>query len=240
MQGIINATVLAIALAFVVPGYIIGTVRSLFLTGRRSIKPEAQVFEALGLSAVNLVICYPIVAYLVERAGPSTWLAHMSWLVVLIAIPVLAGVCLGTAARNGWAQSLLHQVGLAPVHAMPTAWDWKFAQCQPSWVLVTLTDGTKFAGYCGAGSFMSSEPSERDLYIEAAFDVADDNQWHQKRSGVYISHGQISTIECWAVTQSKENIDNVETSAKPPICKHRVGEQGLSASNDTVGIPDAA
>ena len=29
----------------------------------------------------------------------------------------------------------------------------------PQWVLVTLKDGTRFAGFCGTGSFMSSDPA---------------------------------------------------------------------------------
>jgi hypothetical protein len=45
MQGLINDGTLAIALAFIVPGYIIGTIRAQFLAGRRPQKIEQQVLE---------------------------------------------------------------------------------------------------------------------------------------------------------------------------------------------------
>ncbi len=31
---------------------------------------------------------------------------------------------------------------------------------QASWVLVTLKDGTRFAGFCGSASFISPDPQE--------------------------------------------------------------------------------
>ena len=47
---------------------------------------------------------------------------------------------------------------LYTVHVMPTAWDWKIGDMTEQWVLVTLKDGTRFAGLCGSDSFISSDP----------------------------------------------------------------------------------
>ena len=55
---------------------------------------------------------------------------------------------------------------------MPTAWDWKFGDTSAQWVLVTLNDDTKFAGYLGLRSFISSDPGERDIYIERIYDLS--------------------------------------------------------------------
>jgi hypothetical protein len=43
VQGLVNATTVAIALAFIVPGYVMAGARSLFLTGRETAKTEARV-----------------------------------------------------------------------------------------------------------------------------------------------------------------------------------------------------
>ena len=66
------------------------------------------------------------------------------------------------------------------------------------WVLVTLKDGTRFAGFCGDESFMSSDPSERDIYIQWTYDIDDQNNWSSRgENGVLIAAGEVQTIEFW-------------------------------------------
>lgn len=66
------------------------------------------------------------------------------------------------------------------------------------WVLVTLKNGTRFAGFCGTDSFMSSEPAERDLYIQWVYDLDDEDNWQPRgETGLLIAGGEISTIEFW-------------------------------------------
>lgn len=48
---------------------------------------------------------------------------------------------------------------------------------EPHWILVTFKDSTRVAGYCGRESFISSDPSERDIYIERVYDVDDNGTW---------------------------------------------------------------
>jgi hypothetical protein len=201
MQGLVNATTVAIALAFIVPGYIMATVRSLFLTGRQTAKVEGQVLEALTLSALNLAICYPIAAPLIDGVGLSSWGAHLPWVLIFLVVPAALGAVTGVAAQRNWVGRMGQRFGLSPVHAMPTAWDWKFGLREEVWTLVTLKDGTVFAGYCGARSFMSSDPSERDLYVQEVFELDANKTWNPKGSGLYVAHGQISTIEFWPVSR---------------------------------------
>ena len=81
---------------------------------------------------------------------------------------------------------------------MPTAWDWKFSSMDSQWVLVTLKDDTRFAGYCGPDSFMSSDPIERDIYVQLVYDIDDENNWIPRGdNGVLITSGQVKTIEFW-------------------------------------------
>ena len=66
------------------------------------------------------------------------------------------------------------------------------------WVLVTLKDGTRFAGFCGSESFMSSDPTERDIYIQRIYDIDDENKWSPRGdNGVLIAAGEVQTIEFW-------------------------------------------
>ena len=64
------------------------------------------------------------------------------------------------------------------------------------WVLVTLKDGTRFAGFCGPDSFISSDPAERDLYIQWVYDLDDEDGWRSRgETGLLVAGGEISTIE---------------------------------------------
>ena len=58
----------------------------------------------------------------------------------------------------------------------------------PQWVLVTLKDGTRFAGYCGPQSFITSDPAERDMYIEQIYDLDADHQWVSVGKKEVLSH----------------------------------------------------
>ena len=78
------------------------------------------------------------------------------------------------------------------------------------WVLVTLKDGTEYAGYCDSQSFFSSESEERDIYIEHVYNLNDDNTWELiPGKSVLITGGEVKTIEFW---QRKEETRSDEIS----------------------------
>jgi hypothetical protein len=53
------------------------------------------------------------------------------------------------------------------------------------------------AGEFGKNSFASSEPSERDLYLERVYQFSEDNPWQPvaKTSGILIKAEEIRYIE---------------------------------------------
>jgi uncharacterized protein DUF6338 len=155
------------------------------------------------------------VAPLIDGVGQSGWAAHLPWVLVFLVIPALLGVLAGIAAQRNWVGRLGHRFGLSPVHAMPTAWDWKFGLREEVWTLVTLKDGTVFGGYCGSASFMSSDPAERDLHVQEVFELDENNTWRPKLSGLYVAHGQISTIEFWPVNRGDDENDEGKAGQRP-------------------------
>lgn len=90
----------------------------------------------------------------------------------------------------------MQRFGMRAVHVLPTAWDWKFGALAPSWVTVTMKDGSRVSGFVGPSSFASSDPRERDLYIEQVWVVDAANNWTRHADwGVLIPHGEIRCIE---------------------------------------------
>ena len=113
----------------------------------------------------------------------------------LVAIAV--GVALGLVAQRGFACRVANKFALDTL--IPTAWDWKFSAAEEQWVLVTLKDGTRFGGFLGSKSFVSSDPGERDVYIEKVFSLEEeDHNWKDVGpKSVLITAGEIKTIEFW-------------------------------------------
>lgn len=183
-------------LLFLVPGFIVLFVRSQFVTGRSPAR-STTVLSYLIVSIIYYALALPFIGFVLseETRGVGQVLA---WFALIVIGPAILGLALGVNVQKDWLRRALQWCRLNPVHVVPTAWDWKFGGMTPQWVLVTLKDGTRFAGFCGSESFMSSDPAERDIYIERIYDVDYENNWNPRgENGVLISAGEIQTIEFW-------------------------------------------
>lgn len=161
------------ALTLVVPGLIILFMRGQFLTGRAGRHADAML-SYFTVSAIYLTVTLPVFSWAALRDDVA---AGLAWAVLLFAGPALFGVALGVNARKNYGRRLLRWIGLNPVYPVPAAWDWKFGDTAGSYVIVTLTDGRTICGYCGEASFASSDPAERDVYVEKVYELADDSTW---------------------------------------------------------------
>jgi hypothetical protein len=185
----------ALILMLVVPGLIATFVRAQFITGKTTSHADAAL-SYLVLSVIYYAVVLPALTSLFP-SGLASFRSTWAWFLVLFVGPAFLGLLLGIEAQKQLTRRFLQWCCLNPVHVMPTAWDWKFATAPEQWLLVVLKDGTQFAGYWGGQSFGSSDPKERDLYIERVYDIDDDNNWHPRENGVLIASGEIRTIEFW-------------------------------------------
>ena len=118
-------------------------------------------------------------------------------LITTLVIPAGLGLLLGLDAQRAWTRNILKKRGVHLSHPIDAAWDWRLGQ-EECWVHVKLKDGTKWAGHLGQGSFSSTDPTERDLYIEDVYDTGqDDANWTPRGTGLWIAHGEIQSIEFW-------------------------------------------
>ena len=194
-------------LIFLVPGIIIIFVRSKFVTGRNKPHTE-QVITYLVLSIIYYAFVLPFVDIVLSM--PDTWYKKLpAWFALIFVGPAVFGVLLGLDVQKNLFRRFLQRFGLNTVHVIPTAWDWKFSTMPDQWVLVTLKDGTRFCGLCSERSFMSSDPAERDIYIEMIYDIDDCNKWTPRgENGVLITAGEVQTIEFWPYTPEKDDPDD--------------------------------
>lgn len=185
-------------LALFAPGLVVLFVRSQFVTGRRPPHSEA-LLSYLIVSVIYYALTFPFVDFALS-IHESFYCKVLAWFTLIFIGPVLLGLILGLNIQKDLFRRLLRRGGLHPIHAIPTAWDWKFGRMREEWVLVTLKDGTRFAGLCGQESFISSDPTERDIYIQENYEVDDQNTWTRRENGVLIASNEIQTIEFWPYT----------------------------------------
>lgn len=185
---------------FTVPGLIAIFFRSQFLTGRNPKHSEA----ILSYFAVSLVYYGTVISFITMFSGlaDTIWNSIIGRLVVFFIIPSVLGILLGLNAQKGWVRNILKIIKINAVHAQPTSWDWKFSSRKDYWILVTLKDSNQCGGYFGDKSFVSSEPDERDLYIEKVYSLDDNGDWLDVGpKAVWIVPSEIKTIEFWPIEE---------------------------------------
>lgn len=185
---------LGLVLVFLVPGLVALYARSQFLTGRQlDIKEAGPVY--LILTLVYYGLAFPFVQYVVYLDGNGWWRASM-WMLLFGLGPFIFGSLLGIAAYYAMVKRIASYLGISLVHPIPTAWDYKLSQSEENYVFVTLKDGTKFAGLFGRNSFASTDPGDRDLYLERIFDWHENEPWEARiGNGVWLTGSEISSIE---------------------------------------------
>ena len=165
--------------ALIVPGVIITDVRAQFISGKIE-KIRNSILAYLTLTIIYYGIIGPLIDYIIS-IGYGLFKFFLWWCIIIIG-PAIFGVVLGLSAQYGWGRWLAAKWRLRVVHATPTSWDWRFASCtNPRFVVVTLADGSTVAGIFGTNSFASTEPTERDLYIQEIMDISDDGQWAYRK-----------------------------------------------------------
>lgn len=186
---------LYLILGFLVPGLVVLFVRSQFVTGRRPSHSES-VLSYLTISVIYYALALPLLHLALSTRG--AWQAPLAWFSLILVGPAGLGLLLGLNVQKDWLRRILQRWHINVVHSIPTAWDWKFGRSGYEWVLVTLKNGTRFGGFCGPESFMSSDPKERDLYIQWIHEIDDEGRWspHAER-GLFIAAGEVRTIEFW-------------------------------------------
>ena len=204
---------LLLTLALIVPGFIIHCVFS-FFSPRRIETKEVLLLRFLTFGTLNLIVCLPIIYLIATQSDIENvakhsvhtilksdvrkyiWLAAY-FLVVTFVSPTILGLVIAAIDKYDWFKKLAGRLGLHAMHSIPTAWDYKFHQiCQSGgrWITVALKDDRVVTGFFGSRSFASSDPAERDLYIQSTVD-AETMEYIDRSDGILIKYDDIRSIE---------------------------------------------
>jgi hypothetical protein len=169
----------------VIPGFVYQGVRTRF----RGPTPEdrelgVRVLRALAGSAM-LAFAYTIVL------GPvvQVWFTHprdalhniraaaASVIVLVFAVPAAAAVAVHVRTVSKICPGLALREKFRVYNPTPTAWDFASSRVGPGYVRVLTKDGRWVGGYAGPGSFFTSYPEDREIFVEQAWAMDDDGEF---------------------------------------------------------------
>ena len=192
----VNAVLLAIA--FLVPGFLLSAVLAMYFP-RRSRAASSLTLQYLLLSCLNHGFWSWLIVLMIHGRWITYHPARTAALVcmILFVSPIVMGVVLGRLGSHEVVQRALSAIGFMIYRFIPTAWDYRFMEETPAWLIVTLKDGSRIFGFYGDHSFAGDEAEERDLFIEAVFTPQDAGPWQPvpDTAGILIRASEIATVE---------------------------------------------
>lgn len=196
MEHIYNVNALIILIIFFIPGYLISATREQFIIERSHLNSHEFIFKIIQYSLLNYAILSGAIYYFINTPSTDLIITILQIMTTLFITPLILGILLGIATQKEWCYKLFRKFNLKPTHITPSAWDWKFKHLSPTHMLVTLKDDTRYAGWFSVNSFASSDPNQRDLYIEKVYDITANNSWLDRGDdSVLICANEIKTIE---------------------------------------------
>ncbi len=184
--------------AFLVPGFLFYWTLSIFIPSREQ-DTRYQFLKFLTFSCINFAVWSWLIYFIfkVTFFGENPGITAFIWFFIILISPFSLGILFAKLHQKEIIRKFLQYYGFSSVHPIPTAWDYKFIKTEPVFVLITLKDDSKVAGFFGPNSFSSSVPAERDIYLEEIFEINEDNVWKKipNNNGIFVSGSEIKTIE---------------------------------------------
>ena len=183
---------------FLVPGFIIDDIVNAFCTSKKR-DTNIAILRYLMFSVIHVAIWSWAYASILIDAPVKA--ANVNWVYMFLLTVVgafLTGTMLGLLTKEQFLQKLFAKLGIMVAGTIPTAWDNKFSTTEAvRWVIVYLACGRTVYGRLGRGSCASSDPDERDIYLNRVYTIDENNHWIEqpKTDGMLISKAEIRYIE---------------------------------------------
>ena len=181
---------------FVLPGFIINSIIDCMNPPKKH-NDGIFLLKCIGFSLVSCAV-WSWLYKLVLQCSCLSILWHWIFLVIISIVgSSVIGILIAVVKQFQIIDRILSKVKVNTIHSTPTAWDYLFSKQTPSFIIVTLSDDTKLCGWYSAKSFASSDPDERDIFVEKGYYISEDGTWNidNQSEGFYIPKEQIKYIE---------------------------------------------
>ena len=180
---------------FVLPGFIINIIIDSMNPPKKH-NDGIYLLKCIGFSLVSCAIWCWLYKIILE-SDKLSMLWH--WILLLLTSILgssIIGVILAVIKQFQIIDNILSKLKVRTIHSTPTAWDYLFSKQSEGFVIITLADDTKLYGWYSSNSFTSSDPDERDIYVEIAYKISENETWEKdsQSGGFYIPKDQIKYI----------------------------------------------
>lgn len=189
---LIDENKLAFFIAFILPGFICMRVYNLICPSQIS-EFNQKILDSLTYSCLIYGFNFGFIIW-VEKSNLSSsnsFLYGLFYFYLLFISPIVLALIWYKLRTSQWLQKTMP-------HPVSLPWDYVFSKRTACWVIVVLTDGTKIYGRYGPNSFVSSYPSEPQIYLDECWEPNSEGGFDRKHyatSGIIILSKDIKTIE---------------------------------------------
>lgn len=192
----LNGTSIGLFMLVIFPGLVSMTVYRLIMPAR-AMEWGNAILQGLFYSAVNFVLCLPLLFALVFGHDPLSipFRSSLAAFLVLLVGPVVWPLVLVKIFKSP-------EVAKRIQIPYPTAWDYLFDRREPAFILVHLNGGAILGGYWGSKSYAGSYPNDGDIFLEAVYSVDEKGRFGTpmpNTKGVLLRKDQYSFIELFEV-----------------------------------------
>jgi len=190
-----------LAILFLIPGFLLR--RFAELSTPYASRQRQNLIEYLALSCLNYLIAAPLILVVIgifhlDLANFRLDFRHVLFTVIFsLFLPAAVGFYLGKKAQADPVKGLLRRLGISVLHPAPTGWDFAFARRKCYWIRVEFMDGEEIMGVFGDGSIASTEPDERDVFLESICAWNEENGRYEEvedNQGMWIKGNGIKLI----------------------------------------------
>lgn len=193
-----NLNTLLIIIFFIIPGFIINKIISIFHPYFEVKKRWGELtVQAITFSCINYALFSWLILWLLKYLQ-SLKIQLLLAISVLIVGPFLIGLLFSFIIEKFLRSKLTS-----------TAWDDYFSRKEPAWILITLKDGEQIGGFFSSKS--AASPNKSDIYIQEIWKV-DQNGKFLKRvedsKGALLDVSQIKYIKFFEIKSKKKGVQN--------------------------------
>lgn len=182
---------------FLIPG-----VFTAYLFGKiNRTKPKDEkitIIHYLGFSFMAYLPWIIFLAFQYRLPFVTNFRQFIGLITAVIIMPFLFSVIYYFSTKNDWIDRFGKFIGIGIGNGYFTAWEALFAKTPVVWVSITLKSGVVIRGlYATKNSFVSTEPSERDIFLCQQCEIDSSGNWNlvKNSAGVWVNGSEISHME---------------------------------------------
>jgi len=226
---------------FLLPGFFMRNIIS-SLNPMRKASDNAAFLSYLMYSVINLALwswVYVLVANISDSLCLEDWVYWVILVLITIIGATITSFIIGALIQNRFVRFISNILHLKSIDPTDTAWDWLFSKLEPLQLIITLKDNTEICGWYAEQSFSSSDPSDRDIYVQYIY-KKDENGMYQhdlESSGIYIPKDSVKYIKLINSKEEKKMCNFNEQNSSNNELQH--GYQPLGVSTQPPPPPPA-